>query len=127
MNGTLHEILSRRWEKRDKQSPYVFPDPRSGEQASYQRSLMKSLCEKAGVKEFGFHAIRHHVASLLNDTGKASMKQIQRLLRHRRQNTTEVYLHSIDNDLRRAAKLLERKGVRRGTLRIVKKMVPNGK
>ena len=60
------------------------------------------------------------VASILNDSGKASMKQIQKLLRHKRQSTTETYLHSIDRDLRDAAKLLEGKGVRRGTLKAVK-------
>jgi integrase len=82
---------------------------------------MKQLCKKAGVKEFGFHAIRHHVASILNDSGKASMKQIQKLLRHKRQSTTEVYLHTIEGNWREAAKILEQKGVRRGTLKLLKK------
>ncbi len=52
-----------------------------------------------GHSSFGFHAIRHHVASVLNASGQASTKDIQALLRHRRQSTTEIYLHVIGNRL----------------------------
>jgi integrase len=68
--------------------------------------MMVGLCKMAGVKPFGFHSIRHHVASILNDSGKASMRQIQTILRHRRQATTEVYLHAVDHDIRRVANIL---------------------
>jgi integrase len=70
------------------------------------RHMMERLCQKAVVNPFGFHAIRHHVASVINDSGKASMKQIQVLLRHRRQSTTEIYLHAIGEGMRRAAILV---------------------
>ena len=111
MNDTLHRVLLRRWKHRDKSSPNVFS--LSDRQLRY---MMERLCKRAEVKPFGFHAIRHHVSSLLNDTGKASMKQIQKLLRHRRQTTTENYLHSIESSLYEAAKLLEVKVVHSSTL-----------
>ena len=68
---------------------------------------MGRLCKRAGVKPFGFHAIRHHVAPVLNDSGKANMKQIQVLLGHKRQNTTETYLHSLGSTIMDAASILE--------------------
>ena len=53
--------------------------------------------------------MQHNVASVINDTGKASMKQIQKLLRHRRQTTTENYLHTIENSLRDVMGILDEK------------------
>ena len=70
--------------------------------------MMPNLCDKAKVKPFGFHAIRHHVSSLMNDAGKG-LKQIQRILRHKRQSTTEKYLHTIDAALYDAVGALDEK------------------
>ena len=102
MNDTLYHVFHNRWKRRDKTSPNLFQF--SGRQL---RHMMERLCRRAGVKPFGFHAIRHHVSSILNDSGKASMKQIQKLLRHRRQSTTENYLHSIEGSLYQAARILD--------------------
>lgn len=110
MNDTLYTILNRRWQRRDKFTPYIFQFNKD-----YLDHMMRRLCEKAKVKPFGFHAIRHHVASVLNDSGKASMKQIQLFLRHKRQSTTEVYLHSIDHGLFEVAGLLDGKVTHHGT------------
>jgi integrase len=41
---------------------------------------MRSLCRKAGVRHFRFHAIRHFAASYLADKAKESMPTISRLL-----------------------------------------------
>ena len=71
--------------------------------------MMERLCRRVGVKHFGFHAIRHHVSSVLNDSGKDSMKQIQKLLRHRRQATTESYLHSIEASVYKVVRILNGK------------------
>lgn len=102
MNNTLHSILHRQWEHRDKETPHFFCLS-----ADELRHMMEGLCKKAGVKPFGFHAIRHHVASAMNDSGKASMKQIQVLLRHKRQSTTETYLHTIGQGIRDAVMILD--------------------
>jgi integrase len=104
MNDTLYHVLHNRWKRRDKTSPHVFQ--LSGRQLRY---MMERLCQRTGVKPFGFHAIRHHVSNVLNDFGKASMKQIQKLLRHRRQSTTENYFHSIEVSLYQAARILNGK------------------
>ena len=101
MNDTLCDVLKSRWKRRDRASVTVFSFT-----TVELRQMMPGLCKRAKVKEFTLHAIRHHVASVLNDSGKASMKQIQTILRHRRQATTERYLHSIDHDIRSVAKIL---------------------
>jgi integrase len=107
MSDTLLQVMRRRWDTRDKESALVFP-------FSYgsKRNLMRDLCRRAKVRQFGFHAIRHHVASILADSGKATLGQIQRFLRHRRQATTEGYLHELGRDQREVAEILERTGKR---------------
>ena len=110
MNDTLYDVLHNRWKRRDKSSPRVFQFTER-----QLRYMMEKLCERAKTKPFGFHAIRHHVSSVLNDSGKASMKQIQKLLRHRRQSTTENYLHSIEGNLYQAARILDGEVAHSGT------------
>jgi len=111
MNDTLHGILQSRWKSRDKSQERVFRFT-----SQELRNMMPDLCTRAKVKPFTLHAIRHHVASILNDSGKASMKQIQTILRHRRQATTEQYLHTIDHDIRNVAKILYGQSGTPGTL-----------
>jgi len=122
MNKTLYGTLYARWKRRDKSDPHVF---------QYNQDeldhMMENLCEKAGVKHFGFHAIRHHVASVINDSRKASMKQIQGLLGHKRQSTTEEYLHFIGSALYDAAEVLDGEIEKEaGKNEMVLQVVPHG-
>jgi len=43
------------------------------------------------------------------------MKKLQRLLRHKKQSTTEIYLKNVDDDLAGAVSLLEKKDTQRDT------------
>jgi integrase len=117
MTESLFNILMRRWNNRDKKTSYIFYNI-DGTKQTYQhkRSTMKRLCKKAGVKPFGFHAIRHHVASILADSGKASLSQIQKMLRHKRTTTTDNYIKTLDPQLRQVADVLE------GQLNVVEKI-----
>jgi integrase len=65
-----------------------------GEPFRQRRHFMKTICEKADVKPFGFHAIRHMTASYLYQIGKP-LSLIQRILRHDSPGTTERYLNSL--------------------------------
>ncbi len=60
----------------------------------YNQKMMPRLCRMAGVKPFGFHAIRHLTASILYKRGY-EVGAIQAILRHKRAGTTERYLRSI--------------------------------
>ena len=50
--------------------------------------------KRAGVKPFGFHAIRHFTASYLFAKGQ-SVSVIQQILRHKNPNTTTRYLRKL--------------------------------
>ncbi len=67
---------------------------------------MKSLCSKAGVRYFRYHALRHLGASIL-DKANINMGSIQRILGHENRRTTEIYLHSIGEAEREAMKIFD--------------------
>lgn len=76
----------------------------------YRQHWLKDLCEKAGVKQFGFHGIRHLCASILA-AQNVPLVDIQHQLRHEHLSTTERYIHRL-RDNRDAVKALP--GLRRG-------------
>jgi integrase len=80
----------------------------------HKRHLMHRLCDRAGVPHFGYHAIRHHVASIVMDSGKATLRQIQQFLRHRRPTTTEAYLQDVTRDQREIVEILEKERAKNG-------------
>jgi hypothetical protein len=65
-----------------------------GQPFKVRSHLMRWLCEKAGVKPFGFHAIRHLSATVLYHNGK-SLHYLQRFLRHKNPMTTQRYLQKL--------------------------------
>lgn len=98
----LHGILSRRLEQRDQEKPWVFWhrywSRKTGEtvEGPYddRKKIMSTLCEKAGVKYFRFHPIRHSGASVM-ESRRVPTVAIQRILGHENRKTTEIYLHSM--------------------------------
>ena len=108
MNQVLYETLQHLWEKRS-QNVWVFLNPRTSDRYLHRPKLMKTICKRAGVGHFGFHAIRHYVASFLADKQKFSLTQVSRLLRHQSKATTERYLQVIDPQLRDVMATLEEK------------------
>ncbi|MEW6290960.1 MAG: site-specific integrase [Thermodesulfobacteriota bacterium] len=111
MTLKLYGILSRRYQERDPEIPWVFWHRYWSRKANCwqegpfidRKKFMTSLCEKAGVKYFRFHALRHAGASLLEQSN-VPIGTIQRILGHENRSTTEIYLHSI-GDAERTAML----------------------
>lgn len=93
-----------------KDTPYVFicTDPRAfckkdyGKPFRYRLHFMRRMCIRAGVKRFGFHAIRHLTASMLFKQGY-NVAIIQAILRHQSPNTTERYLKTLGLEYVRGA------------------------
>jgi len=106
MNHDLQGVLWTLYKKR-LQEKWVFYNHKTGTRYNRRPKLMPGLCKRAGVKPFGFHALRHLTASLLNDRFKVSLKNTQVILGHEAQGTTEIYVHSIDEGVRQAMEKLE--------------------
>lgn len=111
MSDKLYDALMWLWENRSlKDSPYVFVNdvilpngkesPFYGRPFLHKRRFMPALCKRAGVKPFGWHALRRFVASVYADTHKVSMKKIQFILGHSSVRTTELYVQNIDKDMK---------------------------
>ena len=102
INDELYQTLWDRWEKRT-QDRWVFYNERTSDRFYHRPKFMRGLCERAGIKpHFGFHALRHLMASLMGDNPKISTGTIQRILGHSKITTTEIYLHSIDGAIESA-------------------------
>lgn len=72
--------------------------------------LLKKACEKAGLREIGWHVLRHTFASHLAGNN-APMKAIQEMLGHSDIVTTMRYSHVSHSTLRDAVKTLEGKHI----------------
>ncbi|MFP4128439.1 MAG: tyrosine-type recombinase/integrase [Desulfonatronovibrio sp.] len=114
MTKTLLEILTRMNMERETSKPWVFWHRYwSRKQGKHmegpygdRKKLMKRLCEKAGVKYFRFHPIRHLGASVM-DNHSVPIAAIQRILGHENRKTTEIYLHCMGELERKAMDVFE--------------------
>jgi integrase len=90
--------------------PNRYKDRKTGEMVvapfKDRKKIMKTLCAKAGVSYFRYHALRHSGASVLDSKGVPT-GTIQRLLGHENRTTTEIYLHSLGNAEWEAIRILE--------------------
>ncbi len=85
--------------------------PRYGKPYKERMQFMRRLCARAGVRPFGFHAIRHLTATILYRLGQP-VSVIQRILRHKSPTTTTIYLHTLGlEETRNALEDLARQGL----------------
>jgi integrase len=88
-----------------------------GKPFKHRQHFMGNLCERAEVKPFGFHAIRHLTASTLYKLGYV-VADIQTVLRHESATTTAKYIKSLGLESMRAA--LEALSQQKGRILIFK-------
>jgi len=97
---TMHQELARAlawWqEARPCRVEHVFMQTQSdtamGLPFAKRIHFMRTLCERAGVKPFGFHALRHKSAAIVFIGGGLNAAQV--LMRHSRATTTDIYVRS---------------------------------
>jgi integrase len=114
MTTRLLSMLDKRYKNRDKTKVWVFWGRHWSSKAEgfvegpyqYRKDLMATLCQRAGVRHFGFHALRHFGASVM-ERANVPIGSIQRILGHENRATTEIYLHSIGNAEREAMNVFE--------------------
>lgn len=107
MTSKVEEILVRRSLDREADKPWVFWHKYWSQTEGKEvvgpyldrKKIMTSLCAKAGVRYFRFHALRHSGASMM-DMNNVSIGTIQKILGHENRTTTEIYLHSIGDSER---------------------------
>ncbi len=105
LNKPMKELL----QTIKKTSEYVFVNKRTNTGYDYRKKMMHSLCKKAKVKLFTFHALRHFTASYLDSKGTA-LTTIRDMLGHQRTSTTDYYLQSLKGGLKTAVDALEEIG-----------------
>jgi len=99
INDELYSTLWKMWQNR-KQDTWVFFNEKTNKRFRHRPKFMKGLCKRAGIDPyFGFHTLRHLMASLLADNPKISTKTIQNILGHSEARTTEIYLHKLDGTI----------------------------
>jgi len=114
MTQKLYEILWGRNQNSEPDKPWVFwhrywsrKEGRFVEGPYNDRKkIMKTLCAKAGVRYFRYHALRHAGASVM-ESFNVPIGSIQRILGHENRTTTEIYLHSIGDSERQAIDVYE--------------------
>ena len=67
---------------------------KAGKVMTHRQHFMRTACERAGVKPFGFHGIRHLTATILAHAG-LDLPSIQAILRHHTPTTTARYIKSL--------------------------------
>lgn len=102
MNSVLEDTLR----SIEKKGDYVFINHDTGKPYGYRSKFLKTLCRKAGVRVFTYHALRHYGASKLDNAGVA-LTDIQTLLGHEKVTTTALYLQSLRGSVKTAVKKLE--------------------
>lgn len=107
MNQDLYDVLWRQWQSRE-QDHWVFYNQKTGDRYHRRPKMMPGLCKRAGLSiPYGFHSIRHFMATYLADRKKVSKKTVSTLLRHRSLGTTEIYIGSVDESARLAMESIE--------------------
>jgi len=105
LNGEARRALEMAVRRID--TPYVWPT-RTGRPLDHSaaRDLLCRACRRAGLREIGWHTLRHTFASHLAMAG-VTLYDIAALLGHRDVSTTQIYAHLAPDHLAAAVARLE--------------------
>ena len=112
INSSIKPIIKRLL-KKNKDSKYLFVNPKTGTRFTKIYNAWSTVLIKAGldgtpgVDKIRIHDLRHTVATKLARAGKDA-KFIAQMLGHRDVKTTYRYIHHDDDDLKEGAEILAR-------------------
>lgn len=102
---TIDMLRIHKKETNNENNNYVFINKKTGTKYDSRDDLLDRLINKANVKRFTMHGIRHLAASIMAESGE-SLSTIQAMCRHRNPSTTDKYIHSLNG--RAASKVLSK-------------------
>ncbi|MDO9265375.1 MAG: site-specific integrase, partial [Desulfosalsimonadaceae bacterium] len=110
ISDDLKKILNRQKEVTG-QNDYVFINPITNNKYEKNhaaiKNMLKRLCKQGGVKPFGFHSLRHFISKKLMKSNLVNLSDIQNFLGHERATTTDLYLQSINPNLKHLTQILD--------------------
>lgn len=83
-------------------SPFLFPGSKIGKPLNNARKCFQRALKTAGLTHFRIHDLRHTFASLAINNG-ATLYEVQHLLGHASNTTTQRYAHLASDNLRKAS------------------------
>ena len=102
INDTLCELL----ESLPRRGDLVFPSPRTGRRLLDVKKGFQAALDRAGIRKFRFHDLRHTFASHLVMAG-VSIETVSELLGHSTLRMTQRYTHLSPEHKGRAVKVLD--------------------
>ena len=96
---------------------FLYLDSKTGKNRPVKsiKTAFNRACERAGIEDLRFHDLRHTAASRLIDRG-ADPVAVQYILGHANLKTTEIYLHSYLQQMRKAIDRLGPKGTKQAKI-----------
>ena len=92
LTGYARELMQRHSQERDVVSEFVFPSPNDPKRPWNIQTAWNTAIEKANLKDFRFHDLRHSAASYLAMNG-ASLAEIAEVLGHKTLQMVKRYAH----------------------------------
>jgi integrase len=99
----LFELVA---EAREKGNRYLFTNPDTGKHYTTIKTAWRTACRLAGISNLRFHDLRHTFGTRAADRGEP-LNAIQKVMGHKRIETTLQYAHATDDATRRVVKAAE--------------------
>ena len=103
----IHEIEGKKYQQVETAKDYVFINPKTEKPLTDIKTAFRAALRRAGLKDRGyrFHDLRRTCASIMRKKD-VPLLVIQKQLGHKSQKTTERYLNTDIEDMRKAASAL---------------------
>ncbi|EHK9078672.1 tyrosine-type recombinase/integrase [Vibrio parahaemolyticus] len=101
LNDLAKEVMKdqRRFQKL--KNPYIFAGDAEGRPIAHPKKAFARIRKAAGIKDsFRIHDLRHSFASILINSGNATLYEVQHLLGHQSPQTSTRYAHLASSRLR---------------------------
>ena len=101
INNAALTVLEEQSRRRKRNNPYIFASEVEGKAITRPKKAFSRIKQRAGILEhLRIHDLRHSFASILINSGKATLYDVQHLLGHHSPQTTTRYAHIQSSRLR---------------------------